>query len=266
VADAEGEVVAEAAVAPVGEAASAVAAECHEEAAECREGAAEAFLVARPPAAPGRLNARRLAQEGADVREVARVLASVQADPEEAPAAAALPHCRRVQVRAIARASEIDPESATGPESADGPELVGNPELADDPESATGPESVDDLALVTGRASASGLALAIDPASATGRASATDLASASGLASATDLASAAALASATDLASASGPEEAPASIDLWTRVTGLAHRHTTAGEARTGATTRDGQTATGTATTTTTIGDGARSAWVPRPA
>ena len=46
------------------------------------------------------------------------------------------------------------------------------------------------------------------------------------------------------------------SIDLLTRVLGLARPHTTAGAVHTGATTRDGPTVTGMATTTTATGDG----------
>jgi hypothetical protein len=136
-----------------------------------------------------------------------------------------------------------------------------------DPEQAPGatdPVSIIAPALAIDRASIIGPGLEIDRASITDRALVTDRASITGRELVTDRASITGQALVTVLASITGQAEARKLIDLLTPLTGFAHPHTTAGEARTGATTRDGPTVTGTATTTT-IGDGVRLLSGPRP-
>src|SRR5208282_2550705 len=103
------------------------------------------------------------------------------------------------------------------------------------------------------------------PASTIGRASATARVSITGRASGIARASTIGRASATALASTIALEAVNSSIDLLTRVLGLARPHTTAGAVHTGATTRDGPAVTGMATTTTATGDGVPLPWEPRP-
>ncbi len=250
-----------AAPAAVGVSAAAVA-ECHAvavvlAAVGCRAGeeglaAAAAFPVARRPVAPDRYNSRGSAVEWeGDLVAFPVALGVASVDREPALERAARRRCPPVLVSVIARAS------TTARTSAIAPVLITARALAIAPVLITARALAIAPVLITARASATdpgsiiGQTLAIDPASTIDRASAIDPASI------TDRALA------TELASIIGRAEARTSIDLLTPVTGFAHPQTMPGEARTGATTRDGPTDTGTGTMPTTTRGGA-GAGLPR--
>jgi hypothetical protein len=129
---------------------------------------------------------------------------------------------------------------------------VTDPESGADLESATGQALGDDRARVTGQASA------IDPASETSQVSAIDPASETGQVSAIDPAS--------EIGQVSAIDPAPAkSAAVSTRAMALDRRRITTGEARTGATIKDGPTDTGMVTTPMITGDGDGAGSLPGP-